>query len=203
LTLAAENKIEKGWEFAMKLIQTDETRKELTEQIKALYIQAFPESERKPYALMEEKQREGKMQIWAIVEEEKQEFCGLAITILYKEMVLLDYFAIQPEKRGSGVGSEVFHILKEMYADKCFFLEIESTNENIEKLSKAEYQMRRRRKQFYYNNGMKDTGIEVVLFGTQMEILTAGRTVDYEEYHRLYQDTFGKKTAAKVECAGR
>lgn len=196
----------------MRLIQTDETQEKLTEQIKTLYLQAFPESERKPFAMMEEKQREGRMQIWAIVrengedaetQEEQQEFCGLAITVLYKDMVLLDYFAIHPRKRGCGIGSEVLEMLKEMYADKCFFLEIESTGEETEKLTEKERQIRMKRKQFYHRNGMKDTGLEVILFGVQMEILSAGRAVSFAEYYHLYEDTFGKKIAARVECAGR
>lgn len=193
----------------MNLIQTDETQEELSEQIKALYVQAFPKTERKPYALMEEKQRQGRMQIWAIVDEpegkakslkKKSEFCGLAITILYKDMVLLDYFAIQPEKRGNGIGSEVLKILKEKYAAQCFFLEIESTNVDKKELSEKERQIRMKRKQFYHQNGMKDTGLEVILFGIRMEVLTAGKAVDYGEYHNLYEATFGKKAAARVEC---
>lgn len=190
----------------MRLIQTDETQKELSEQIKALYVQAFPKAERKPYALMEEKQRQGRMQIWAIVEENTEslkklpEFCGFAITILYKDMVLLDYFAIHPEKRGNGIGSKALKILKEKYADQCFFLEIESTSVDAKELSEKEQQIRMKRKQFYHQNGMKDTGLEVILFGIQMEVLTAGKAVDYKEYHNLYEVTFGKKAAARVEC---
>lgn len=182
----------------MKLVQIDETQKELSKQVKALYKEAFPKEERKPYQLMEEKQREGKMQIWAIVEEEKQDFCGLAITILYKNLVLLDYFAICLEKRGNGIGSKVLAILKEKYRNRCLFLEIESTGEYAGSLSIEEQQVRRKRKSFYHQNGIKDTGLEVVLFGVPMEVLSTGKGIDFEEYLELYVDTFGKKIADKI-----
>lgn len=200
----------------MKLIQIDETQKELSEKVKSLYIDVFPKEERKPYALIEEKQREGKMQIWAIemdkrIAEEKigmeresikhkMDFCGFAITILYQDMVLLDYFAICSEKRGNGIGSEVLRILKEKYMGRCLFLEIESTSERAGKLSKEEQQVRRKRKRFYHQNGITDTGLEVVLYGVNMEVLSAGRKIGFEEYLRFYVDTFGEKVADRIEC---
>lgn len=183
----------------MKLIQIDETQKKLSNQVKVLYKDAFPKEERKPYQVMEEKQREGKMQIWAIVEEEKSDFCGLAITILYKNLVLLDYFAICPEKRGNGIGSEVLAILKKKYASRCLFLEIESTSEGAEELSVEEQKVCEKRKCFYHQNGINDTGLKVVLYGVPMEVLSAGRKIDFEEYLRLYIDTFGKKITDRVE----
>ena len=193
----------------MKLIQVDDTKKELVKQVKKLYRDAFPKEERKPYKLMEQKQQEGKMEIWAIVQEKQEmerdrlEFCGLAITILYKDMVLLDYFAISPEKRGNGIGSEGLKLLKQKYNDRCLFLEIESTSEKAGILSEKEQKIRRRRKRFYHQNGIKDTGLSVVLYGVPMEVLSTGRKIDFKEYFGLYIDIFGEKVAEKIECAGR
>ena len=58
----------------MRLIQIEDTKKELEQQVKELYLEAFPKEERKPYELMKQKQREGKMQIWAVVQEDKLDF---------------------------------------------------------------------------------------------------------------------------------
>ncbi len=186
----------------MRLIQVDDTKEELSRQIKALYLDAFPKEERKPYQVMEQKQREGKMQIWAAIKE-PEEFCGLAITILYKDIVLLDYFAICKEKRGMGIGSEVLGKLKEKYANFHLFLEIESTSEKIKMLSEEEQKIRRNRKRFYHQNGMKDTKLMVVLYGVSMEVLSFGREISFEEYLKLYIDTFGEKVADKIVCADR
>ena len=50
-------------------------------KIQALYQEAFPVSERKPFKLMIKKREEGVMELQAL-ENEQNEFCGLAITIL-------------------------------------------------------------------------------------------------------------------------
>ena len=54
-------------------------------QMKKLYLQAFPKSERKPFRLMRKKAREGVMELLVI--HEKKELLGLAITVHYKDMV--------------------------------------------------------------------------------------------------------------------
>ncbi|MCX4268291.1 MAG: hypothetical protein OSJ62_06455 [Lachnospiraceae bacterium] len=183
----------------MRLIQIEDTKKELEQQVKELYLEAFPKEERKPYELMKQKQREGKMQIWAVVQEDKLDFCGLAITILYRDIVLLDYFAICQDKRGKGIGSKILAKIKEKYAGKRLFLEIESVSERLEGLSKEERTIRERRKGFYSRNGMKETGLEVVLYGVSMEVLSAGGEIDFKEYLSLYVDTFGEKVAEKIK----
>ena len=50
---------------------------------------------------------------------------GLAITASDGELVLLDYFAVDPSKRGQGAGSEALQLLLALYNDRQFFLEIE------------------------------------------------------------------------------
>lgn len=201
----------------MKLIQVNDSNLEFLGQVKALYLEAFPKEEQKPYPIMEQKQREGKMQIWAIVQEvncgaeinQKEnnrdvlEFCGLAIVILAQEMVLLDYFAIDPKKRGKGIGSAVLELLKEKYVNACLILEIESTSERETGLSKEEQQIREKRKRFYYQNKMKNTGLLVKLFGVSMEVLSDGRKISFEEYLKIYTDTFGECIAEKIECISR
>lgn len=186
----------------MKLIQVDDTKPELKKKIKALYLDAFPKEERKPYEIMEQKQQEGKMQIWAIIQETSKseiDFCGLAITILSEDIVLLDYFAICPNQRGKGMGSKALEVIKEMYAKYNLILEIESTSEKKLSLSEEEKHIRKRRKKFYYQNGIKEIGLEVVLYGVPMEVLSTGRKIGFKEYLCLYTDTFGEKVTTKIE----
>ena len=143
-------------------------------KIQALYQEAFPASERKPFKLMIKKREEGVMELQAL-ENEQNEFCGLAITILYQDMVLLDYFAIAPKMRGKGTGTE------------GFFLEIERTDVEAENLLQ-----RQKRKNFYLRNGLTETAMYVRLFGVEMEVLSDSCKVNFEEYKRLYADTFGE-----------
>ena len=59
----------------------DAVSKEKLEQIRVLYEASFPKSEKKPFELMVEKQKEGLCEFLAI-EDEAGGFCGLAIMIL-------------------------------------------------------------------------------------------------------------------------
>lgn len=160
-------------------------------RIEKLYREAFPAQERKPFQLILDKRAEGDVEIQSI-EGESGQFYGLAITILYQDMVLLDYFAIQPEQRGNGIGSQAFALLRGKYAGKRFFLEIERTGVEAENAL-----FRQKRKAFYLRNGMQESFLFVRLFGVEMEVLVDGCSICFEEYKRLYTDTFGQTRMGK------
>ena len=45
------------------------------------------------------------------IENDTGDFLGLAITILYNGIVLLDYFAVDDSQRDGGIGSAALHLL--------------------------------------------------------------------------------------------
>lgn len=156
-----------------------------------LYMEAFPEEERKPFKLIEEKAQQGEMEILSLSEE--GQFIGLAITVIYKDMVLIDYFAIAPNNREKGLGSKALELLKGRYKDYRLFLEIELADEKAQNNEE-----RIRRKAFYHKNGLSDAKVYVSLFGVEMELLTVDCQLTYEEYYGLYEGVFGKKIASNV-----
>lgn len=166
-------------------------KEEQLENIRRLYRAAFPANERKPFNLILRKRFEGSAEIMAI--ENGSEFIGLAITVLHKDLVLLDYFAISEEKRGSGAGTEALALIKLKYEGKRLFLEIETTLGSF-----ADMADRQRRKAFYQKNGLAIQPYMVKLFGVDMEIMTASGEVSFEDYHSLYTSVFGKKAARNV-----
>lgn len=156
------------------------------EKLKELYERAFPPSEKKPFSMILEKREKGMAEILAI-EDERECFRGLLITALYKDLVLIDYFAIDDESRGSGIGSEALNLFTNRYPQKRIFLEIESTvSEQVE-----DYSIKIRRKRFYERNGFTCMPYLVLLFGIQMEIMTYKSQVSYEEYHELLSQVYG------------
>lgn len=167
--------------------------KENIEKIKKLYNDAFPKIERKPFELILEKCDMGLMEILKI-ESDNNYFLGLAITIIYKDMVLLDYFAIAPESRGKNNGSNALKLLFEKYKNRRFILEIE--NPNIQCDNQEE---RIRRKTFYTRNGMTAMQYKVNLMGVQMEVFTHNCNVTFEEYHNIYRNTFSDEISRKVK----
>lgn len=175
----------------MKIVKAI-SNKQLSD-IRNLYLSAFPDAEQKPFSMIKKLCNMGKSEMLCL-ESDNGDFLGLAITVLYEDLVLLDYFAISPEGRGKGTGSNALQILKEKYAGKRFFLEIEST---LDPQNCPEE--RTRRKSFYLRGGMSVMPFEVDLFGVKMEILTNGCTVTYEDYHNLYRSILPLPMLCKVK----
>lgn len=161
-------------------------------KIRELYLETFPAYERKPLWLIWKTQRRGLSHVWCI--EEAGAFVGLAITLNVKDMVLLDYFAIDKRRRGGGLGTKSLQMLQRHYAGRKFFLEIESVYEKADNLEE-----RKRRKAFYLSNGMEEMKVMVNLFGTNMELLGHGCKVDFARYRLIYESAFGRKLARNVQ----
>lgn len=152
--------------------------------IRRLYRAAFPPGERKPFPLLRRQQRRGCTEILAITDGTR--FLGLMIAVLYRDMAMLDYFAVSPEARSGGVGHAALALLQRRYADKRLFLEIERLDP-----AAANSEQRARRKAFYLNNGMRESGVRLFVYGNAMELMHAGAPVDFQEYCALLKATLG------------
>ncbi len=161
-------------------------------QIQQLYLTAFPSNERKPFPLILQKCAEGSMEILKI-EDEKNTFVGLVIMILYKNLAILDYFAIDENMRNLGYGSAVLSLLNERYSNKCMILEIEDPDVPSENTPD-----RIRRKGFYLRNHMALMPFRVNLFGVEMLILTNGKSVTFEEYHEIFTHVFSPDISKNI-----
>lgn len=167
------------------------------QQIEALYMRAFPAAERKPFSMILRTRRRGNAEILTI-EAADGTFAGEAITVQCGSLVLVDYFAVSEEKRGCGVGSAALRLLRERYAGKTVFLEIESTKaENVPNRAQRE-----KRKAFYLRNGLSCMPFRAVEFGVEMEILTFSGEVTFDDLHRLYKSVFGRAVAANIRRYG-
>lgn len=173
----------------MKLAQPN---KETLPRIKRLYRSAFPRIERKPFRFIIRQCEKGEAELFA-VETNEGKFAGLAFAVKYSDIVMLDYFAIHPKLRGKGIGSKALQTLKSKYADSRFILEIESTAKPCRNLK-----ARQKRREFYLRNGMKPSGFTAHVFLTDLEILTAGKPVTFEEYLGLYTAHLGKRAAKRI-----
>ncbi len=163
------------------------TTEEQIQKIYDLYMEAFPKSERKPFEIMMEKQKEGAVDVLYLEEAEK--FIGLAITARYEDRVLLDYFAIDKQARGGGYGSAAIRLLLEFYEGKRMILEIETPRVPCENR-----EQRIRRKNFYHKNGLTDLDFMTKLFGVEMDMLSNGKPCTFEEYQEIYLKVFGERT---------
>lgn len=155
-------------------------------KIYSLYRSAFPKNERKPFSIIRSNFKKGRGHIWYF--EEDGVFAGLA-TSVYDEtgMVLLDYFAVSAKHRDRGWGSKMLPLVLKQYEGKRLFGEIEVVDE-----AANNYAERNRRKQFYLRLGLTALGTKVKLFGVDMELMTNGCTLTYEEYLEFYRKNIGE-----------
>ena len=173
----------------MDLIQA-KTQEQL-DRIFALYEEAFPSCERKPFSHMVEAGARGQADLLYL--EEDGAFCGLAITMKDRDLVLLDYFAIDAGRRGGGNGSAALKALLDYYKGKRFFLEIECLEPEAENL-----EQRKRRKAFYLRNGLTELGVAAEVFGTNMELLGYQMETTFDEYQGVYRAVYGEEKACHI-----
>lgn len=172
----------------MKITLTEAEQLDIA-PMKRLYKSAFPLAERKPFQMLMRLKKLGKAELLA-AKNEAGEFCGMMITAIDGNYVLLDYFAVEPEKRGGGIGSQMLDRLRERYTGKKIFLEIERVESN-----QGDAVQKRRRKNFYIRSQMTETGVFSRLAGIEMEVLSAGCLITAEEYfavHNRYEGLYSK-----------
>lgn len=163
-------------------------------QVYRLYQKAFPRSEKKPFSMIRSMHKKGASDVWRF--EREGTFAGIIITINGGAHILLDYLAVEEKQRGAGIGSEILRLMREHYAGRGVFLEIESIYEECG--NKAE---RIRRKHFYEKCGMESMGIFVWLFGVKMELMSFGCRLSFEDYHAFYRDNYNQWAADHIQKA--
>ncbi len=161
-------------------------------RLRRLYESAFPKEEKKPFSMIWTMHKKGKTDVWYC--EEGGKFAGLVITINGPDKILIDYLAVDTKRRGCGFGSEMLHLMREQYAGKGVFLEIEVVTEKA-----SNYEERKRRKQFYLRNGMAELGVFVELFGVDMELLGFDCTMTFDAYHDFYRDNYSAWAAEHIK----
>lgn len=116
------------------------------ENVKNLYLTAFPQAERVPYFLLCRLCKRRGVSFNAVYD--KSSFAGLIYTVCHKDIVFIFYFAVNSVLRGKGYGSRILAAVKEKYPDCRFVLNIEECNP-----SSSNYAERLKRKEFYKKSG--------------------------------------------------
>lgn len=166
--------------------------------VEELYMEAFPEDERRPFPVIIKAQGKGDAEILIIGQQDGDGMLGEVIFTRHKDVVLLDYFAITPAFRGQGIGTKVLWELKKRCNKVHLVLEIESTKVEADNLKQ-----RLSRKAFYERCGMRTMDYSVMVMGVEMEVLTFGDEVGFEEYHAVYEEVYGKEVGKKVWLVGQ
>ncbi len=156
-----------------------------------LYLSAFPPAERKPFSIIWKMYREGKSQVFCI--RNAGSFAGLMTTIQSPDLILLDYFAVEKQARGRGVGTAALKQFLALHTGTGVFLEIESTKEECPDL-----EARKKRKRFYENCGLEPLNVYVEVFGVPMELLGRDCELSFDDYFRFYRDQYSPWAAEHI-----
>lgn len=170
------------------------------EQVKNIYNSRmkrdFHPNELKPLSALYELMDKGCYVPMGAFEEECTRLADNAAAYFFfvrsadKAVYLLDYFAVDGSKRGSGIGSQ---IIKYICQDKKGFLgEVEDVDfaENEE-----DRKIREKRRAFYLRCGLKETGLRCRLFGSDYVIMygdtdTISDEEAYNSIERVYHTMF-------------
>ncbi len=150
------------------------------QNIKELYLSAFPKEERPPFFLLKHKAQKGKG-TFLVIEEEEQ-FLGFLHIALSNDLVYLAFFAMKEESRSHGYGSQALTLLKQRYAGKKILIAREKLDPAAEN-----YAMRVRRYGFYCRNGFTDLPCEIIEAKVHYDAMST-RPVTPEEYNHLVKE---------------
>ena len=153
--------------------------------VKKLYRSAFPAIERKPFFMVREKARKGESEILALSVD--GEFADFAVTLLYSDLVLIDYFAIAENRRGRGAGSLGLKTVFSRYSGKRIMLLAEDEDPKAPNALE-----RKRRIDFYFKNSMADTAVKVKIFGNGFRLLSYPEPVGAKDYLDINREIMGK-----------
>ncbi len=143
--------------------------KELKSLYQARLSEDFPPDELRPYSSMEYLQNLGAyLGFWG---KENGRVLGYALFAVQNGAALLDYFAIDPECRGQGVGTRFLMELKsvsQQFGAPYILIEAESLESAC---TPDQTRERRRRLGFYQHCGCLPTEVYSLLFGVEYQIL--------------------------------
>lgn len=153
-------------------------------EIKQIYREAFPKSERKPFFIIKHSVKKGKAQVFTAIENGILQ--GFVMIIVYKNMAMVDYLAVSSKIRSNGTGSKIMSEICKKFSDKKIVLLIERLEDNAEN-----NQQRIARRKFYIKNGFTSSDIFINGVSGNMEILNYGGKVSQQEYMALQKYALG------------
>ena len=177
------------------------TIKELTlREIRYIYhrrmVDDFPGNELKSLSAIERAIRKGIYRCFGLMDAD--EILAYAFFVYLpengEENYLLDYYAVDREHRGAGIGGRFLKMLCENQLKNadCAILEVDDPA-----CAAEDREIRERRLRFYLQNGMADTGERANAFGADFMILRmpVGKTdADFREiYQNIYRAMLPEK----------
>lgn len=159
------------------------------EQVEKLYtdrlIIDFPKAEVKPLDIILNAIDKGRYVPLGLFDESC--IVGYSFIIKRAAVYLVDYFAVYPEHRCSGIGSKLLELVIDYLEDATsVFAEVEDPDYAQDAESND---IQKRRMNFYLKNGCLDTGLKVMSFGVPYRVIKimGGPVKDLDNLWDLYR----------------
>mgnify|MGYP002741380844 FL=1 len=174
------------WSIMIRFEKIDENTKNL-EDIKQLYMDAFPFEERIPFYIMVSVGNDRGVEFLSIYDDDT--WLGFIHTLVGEKLSYIFYFAIDGSLRQSGYGSKIIREYKKMHPKLSLAIEpIEEDSDNIKQ--------RKKRLAFYEKNGFETLDTKVVEMGVEFELMGAKgmeiKESDYKSLVKKFFDSFDK-----------
>ena len=170
------------------------------EELKIAYetdlTEAFPPSELKPLATMEQMRERGVYDPLCLLDEAGE---ALGYLLLWKHrdgrFLLIDYLCVPARRRNGGIGAKLLQALFVAYPpDTVFLAESEAPTGDA-----AADELIRRRLGFYARNGAVELGYDCALFGVHFKTIgwsgepLPEREVTVEKHREIYLECLGQE----------
>ena len=174
------------WSAMIRFEKIDENTKNL-EDIKQLYMDAFPFDERIPFYIMVSVGNDRGAEFLSIYDDDT--WLGFIHTLVGEKLSYIFYFAIDGGLRQSGYGSKIIREYKKIHPKLSLAIEpIEEDSDNIKQ--------RKKRLAFYEKNGFETLDTKVVEMGVEFELMGAKgmeiKESDYKSLVKKFFDSFDK-----------
>lgn len=156
-----------------------------TELARALNREAFPPNECIELDKLFSDPTEHSLVLLGVYREE--DFAGFCIVRESERFAYLAYFAIAPECRSQGVGSETLRLLRDYYPGRQIVVECEAPDDRAENQAQ-----RLRRRGFYLRNGFHETGWFMYYMEAEFELLCSAEDFDKPGFAALLAEIHEK-----------
>ena len=136
-------------------------------EVKRIYFDSFPKNERMPFFMMIAMSGLWNTDFLSFYDGDT--LCGFIYLAKIGKTVFVMFLAVDKNLRSKGYGSQILNEIKNRYPDKKIVISIEPCDEKA-----PDFEIRKRRKEFYLRNGYTETGYMMRLGGTNQEIIISG-----------------------------
>ena len=147
--------------------------------VKRIYFESFPKSERMPFPLMVAMSKLWNTDFFGFYEEDT--LCGFIYLAHNRKIVFVMFFAVDAALRSKGFGSAILQEIQKKYPTKKIIISIEPCDETAPGI-----EIRKKRKAFYLRNGYKETGYMIKLAGVVQEIIIANGEFNKSQFKRFF-----------------